>query len=96
VNRHPAFNRKQARLEADPHPHDITAEERARILDCLARGVNARGRDVRKMLRLCDERLARIRELEARRPHAEPPSLLSSHGCAFCYPGNCSCAERPR
>jgi hypothetical protein len=51
----------------DPCPHAITPEERQHVLDRLQAGQAPRVRVVRKLLRLCDERLDIIRHLEQKR-----------------------------
>jgi len=51
----------------DPFPHALTDEERAHIHDKLDSGSVPRARLVRKLLRLCDERLDIIRHLESKR-----------------------------
>lgn len=51
----------------DPCPHALTDEERAHIEDRLGSGAVPRARVVRKLVRICDERLDIIRHLEAKR-----------------------------
>jgi hypothetical protein len=54
------------KIEADPSPNALTDEERAHIADKLGAGCSPRAALIRKLVRLCDQRIARIRELEAR------------------------------
>ena len=54
------------KIEADPYPNALTDEERAHIADKLGSGCSPRAALIRKLVHLCDHRLERIRELEAR------------------------------
>lgn len=65
--RHPAFNPKPMPPALDPCPHALTPEERSHILDTLRAGSKPNVRTIRKLLRLCDERLEIIRHLERKR-----------------------------
>lgn len=51
----------------DPCPHAITPEEREHIQGRLSAGQLPRVPVIRKLLRLCDERLDIIRHLESKR-----------------------------
>ena len=51
----------------DPCPHALTDEERKHIEDRLQAGQHPRSRVIRKLVRLCDERLEIIRHLETKR-----------------------------
>jgi hypothetical protein len=64
TQRHEAFSRYRPRKDVDPAPHDITDSERELITTKMARGAAVPAKLVRKLLRLSDERLARIVELE--------------------------------
>lgn len=61
------FSTFRKRPPADPCPHAITPEERQHIHQKLDAGCVPSARVVRKLLRLCDERLEIIRHLEGKR-----------------------------
>ncbi len=64
---HPAFSRRGGyTFKTDPCPHELTEEERAHIIDRMESGGQPRTGLVRKMLRLCDERLDIIRMLSSK------------------------------
>jgi hypothetical protein len=63
-DRNAIFNTFRKSEPLDPSPHALTPAEREHVDDRLRSGQYPRTHLIRKMLRLLDEREARIRELE--------------------------------
>jgi hypothetical protein len=66
TDRSPIFNSFRRAEAADPHPHALTEEERALVMDRMASGSAPPFRLVRKLLRLSDERRTIALEQQAR------------------------------
>lgn len=65
--RHPAFGTLRIPPRLDPYPHVITDQEREQITESIQAGQKPSTWLIRKLLRLCDERLDIIRHLESKR-----------------------------